>query len=124
MSAKGTKKNVAKTKPASAAQTKLQPEAAARIPAHPDAAKSTPGPRAKVERKPSALNAAVAILKEAKQPMTCADITKAILQRKLWSTAGKTPAATINAAMIREIQVKGRESRFKKAGRGLFAIAG
>jgi len=34
-----------------------------------------------------------------------------------------TPAATLNAAIIREVKVKGREARFKKTGRGLFAAA-
>jgi hypothetical protein len=31
------------------------------------------------------------------------------------------PAATINAAIIREIRTKGKQSRFRKTGRGLFA---
>ena len=33
---------------------------------------------------------------------------------------GKTPASTLNAAMIREILKKGLASRFRKHGRGLF----
>jgi len=38
--------------------------------------------------------------------------------------AGKTPAATIYAAMIREITAKGPSSRFQKVSRGRFAAAG
>ena len=39
------------------------------------------------------------------------------------SPGGKTPEATLYAAMTREIAAKGRESRFKKVERGLF-VAG
>ena len=47
----------------------------------------------------------------------------AMAERKLSSSPnGKTPHATLNAAMLREIGVKGGESRFKKTGRGLFAF--
>jgi hypothetical protein len=39
----------------------------------------------------------------------------------LWtSSGGQTPAATLYAAMLREITAKGKESRFKKTDRGLF----
>ena len=37
------------------------------------------------------------------------------------SPGGKTPHATIYAAMVREIKQKGREARFVKKDRGLFA---
>ena len=38
------------------------------------------------------------------------------------SPNGQTPAATLYSAILREINTKGKESRFKKADRGLFAI--
>jgi hypothetical protein len=41
----------------------------------------------------------------------------------LWQTNGKTPVATIYAAMIREIAAKGSASRFQKVDRGRFAAA-
>ncbi len=53
--------------------------------------------------------------------MSCTDLTKRILDQGLWKTSGKTPAATINAAILREIKAKGSASRFRKTGRGLFA---
>ena len=56
--------------------------------------------------------------------MRSADLAKQILDEGLWSTKGKTPAATLNAAIIREIRAKGKESRFRKTGRGLFAATG
>jgi hypothetical protein len=43
--------------------------------------------------------------------------------KKLWtSPGGKTPQATLYSAIIREIAVKAKESRFKKTDRGQFAI--
>ena len=63
------------------------------------------------------------MLAEAGKPMRCADLTKLILERKLWATKGKTPAATLHAAIYREIKAKGRQARFRKAGRGTFAAA-
>ena len=37
-----------------------------------------------------------------------------------WKTSGKTPHATLYAAMLREIAKKGDAARFRKADRGLF----
>ena len=43
--------------------------------------------------------------------------------KKLWtSPAGKTPHATLYSAISREITKQGKESRFKKAGRGTFTL--
>ena len=40
----------------------------------------------------------------------------------LWTPkGGKTPEQTLYSAIIREIKDKGDASRFRKAGRGLFA---
>ena len=46
-----------------------------------------------------------------------------MLAKGLWQTAGKTPAATIYAAIIREIAAKGADSRFRKVERGKFAVS-
>ena len=41
--------------------------------------------------------------------------------KNLWtSPGGKTPHATLYSAILREIQTKGSESRFKKTERGKF----
>jgi hypothetical protein len=83
-------------------------------------AKKTPAePKAK---KPSGLDAAAQVLKDAGKPMRCKDMVDTMLANGLWKTDGKTPAATIYAAILREIQTKGSEARFKKTDRGLFTI--
>jgi hypothetical protein len=38
------------------------------------------------------------------------------------SPGGKTPASTLYAAILREIQAKGKEARFVKADRGQFTL--
>jgi len=77
----------------------------------------------KKERKPSGLDAAAQVLGEAGEPLNAKEIVDRMLERKLWSTGGKTPHATIYAAMIREIAAKGSDSRFRKVERGKFALA-
>jgi hypothetical protein len=57
-------------------------------------------------------------------PMRCKDIVDLAIGRGLWTPGkGKTPAATLHAAMSREIKTKGDASRFVKAERGKFALA-
>jgi len=71
------------------------------------------------EKKPSGLNLAAKVLTESKEPLAA----KAIAERAIaagWKTSGKTPHATLYAAMIREIRDKGKDSRFEKVDRGLF----
>lgn len=77
----------------------------------------------KSERGMTGLDAALAVLKKAKQPLGAKEIADRAIDGKLWVTNGKTPAATLNAAMHREIREKGDGSRFKKVGRGQFAAA-
>jgi restriction system protein len=68
------------------------------------------------------LDAAVRVLKEAKKPMRCKDIVEQMLAKGYWTTEGKTPSATLYSAIFREIQTKGKDARFKKLERGLFAL--
>ncbi len=75
-------------------------------------------------RKPGGLDAAVQVLTEAKEPMNCKVMVERMLAKGLWQTNGKTPAATIYAAILREITTKGDASRFRKTDRGRFALAG
>lgn len=72
----------------------------------------------------SGLEAAVIVLREASAPLNANDLVGLMLKRGLWKTEGKTPAATIFAAMSREIQSKGLASRFLKAEPGRFTVAG
>ena len=69
------------------------------------------------------LNAAVHVLEEAGEPLNCKTIVERMLQQGYWATGGKTPDATINAAIAREIKTKGDTSRFRKVQRGLFTLA-
>lgn len=46
----------------------------------------------------------------------------AMAEKGYWvSPGGKTPAATLYSAILREITTKGKESRFEKTERGKFA---
>ncbi len=85
-------------------------------PAQPKAAKADKPKRV------SALDAAAQVLGSSKEPMNCQELIEAMAAKELWTSPnGKTPAATLYAAICREIKVKGAESRFKKADRGTFA---
>jgi hypothetical protein len=79
----------------------------------------TPPPATK---RPSGLDLAARVLVEAGHPLQA----KAIAERVLaagWATSGKTPHATLYAAMTREIALKGDAARFRKVDRGLFEAA-
>jgi hypothetical protein len=72
----------------------------------------------------SQLEAAAKVLQKAKKAMHTKDLVEAMERLRYWkSPAGKTPAATLYAALLKEIATKGRKSRFKKAAPGLFASA-
>ena len=72
----------------------------------------------------SGLDAAAQILAKAKEPMGCKDVVEQAIDQGLWSPGGKTPHATLYAAIIREIAKKGKDARFKKVDRGRFTLAG
>ena len=79
---------------------------------------------AKEAKKLSALEAAARVLAESKQPMSCPELIAAMADRGYWSSpSGKTPQATVSAAIQREIVVKKVQSRFKKTGPGRFTVA-
>ena len=77
--------------------------------------------RAAAQKRMSGLDAAARVLKESGKPMKVKPMVETMLAKGYWKTGGKTPAATIYSAIIREIDVKKGTSRFKKTGRGLFA---
>lgn len=66
------------------------------------------------------LDAAERTLKEAGQALSYSEITNRILASGLWSTAGKTPAATVNAALSMEIKTKGAAARFGRVSPGVY----
>ena len=111
--AKSTKTKGAKS---STAVTKAPPAPNAKVP-------KANGAKANGKRRGNGvLDGAAKVLAEAKKPMQCKQIVEKLLTAKLWSTSGKTPAATLYAAIIREIRDKGKAARFKKTGRGQFAV--
>ena len=71
----------------------------------------------------SLLNLAAKVLGEAGAPMNCKEMVEKVLATGLWKTEGKTPQATLYAAILREIQTKGDQSRFRKVERGKFTLA-
>ena len=66
----------------------------------------------------SGLDAAAKVLAETGEAMRPAAMVQVMLQKGYWSTKGKTPAATIASAIIREIARRGKESRFREVAPG------
>jgi hypothetical protein len=73
-------------------------------------------------KKLSALDAAAKVLADSKNPMTTKEMIDTMAAKGLWKTpGGKTPDRTLYSAILREINEKGKEARFKKTERGKFA---
>jgi len=80
----------------------------------PKAAK-TKKSKAKAEGKMSALDAAAKVLAEEGRPMSAKELIEAMAVKGYWtSPGGKTPEATLSAALGNEINKKGDASRFAK----------
>jgi hypothetical protein len=76
-------------------------------------------------KKVSAIDAAAKLLAGSKEPMGCKEMIATLAAKGLWtSPGGKTPHATLYSAILREINVKGKEARFVKTERGRFAANG
>ena len=87
------------------------------------AAKNAPAKtKKKTKSKLSGLDAAAKVLAEAGEPLRSKQIVETMLAKGYWTTSGKTPSATIYAAILREIQTKGKDARFKNSDRGLFTV--
>jgi hypothetical protein len=88
------------------------------------APKSVRKGKATTPGKLSALAAAHQILAASREAMTAPELIAAMAEQRLWtSPKGKTPANTLYAAILREIDTKGGQARFRKAERGKFAAA-
>ena len=71
----------------------------------------------------SALDAAARVLAEAGKPLNCQEMIAAMAAKGYWtSPGGKTPAATLYSAILRELKTKKSEARFRKTERGKFEI--
>jgi hypothetical protein len=112
------------------ATKKATKKAAAKTPTK--AAKPTPAKKAakkattmKAAGKLSALDAAAKVLAESGAAMTTGAMIETMGAKGYWtSPGGKTPAATLYAAILREINQKGAEARFEKVERGQFTLRG
>ena len=80
-------------------------------------------PATEKPKKMSALDAAAKVLGESTEPMATKEMITAMSAKGYWtSPGGQTPHATLYAAILREINVKGAEARFAKTDRGRFGL--
>ena len=106
------------------AKTKATKKAAKKSSKKVVAAKAAPkAVKTDKKKRSSGLDAAAQVLKDAKAPITTKEMVEQMLAKGLWTTGGKTPAATIYSAILREINTKGADARFRKADRGKFGLA-
>jgi hypothetical protein len=117
------KKKRATPTPAPAAKKKPPAKPASsppKVPAPAPAAAGGPG-----AKQYSALDAAALVLRETGQPLSCPELIAQMAAKGYWtSPKGKTPSATLYAALMREAKRKGDAARFIKTGPGRFAYRG
>ena len=111
-----------------------QPREAAAVPAaaveaaqgQPEAVLAAPAPATPTglaaPAKLSCLDAAAEVPKASGTPMRCKEMVAAMAAKGLWSSTAPTPHQTLASALLREVTKKGAASRFRKAGRGAFAL--
>ncbi|OYW13338.1 MAG: hypothetical protein B7Z55_17015 [Planctomycetales bacterium 12-60-4] len=75
------------------------------------------------DEKFSQLDAAAKVLAETGSPLNAKEMVEAMGAKSYWSSPnGQTPAATLCAAILREIQKEGPEAPFEKVDRGQFQL--
>jgi HB1, ASXL, restriction endonuclease HTH domain len=107
-------------KPAPAPEAPVVVAAGSPVPPKAKKGAKAQAPKQAKPKRMSGLDACARVLAESKEPMGAKAMVEQALKRGLWKSGGKTPEATVYAAIIRDIAARGRESRFKKAARGLF----
>lgn len=118
---KTTTKSAPKSKKAKSAAEEMSEATPTTTSADAKPAKSKKARDAKTT-KMSALDAAAKVLVESGEPMNAKALIEAMATKGYWtSPGGKTPHATLFAAILREINTKGKEARFTKASKGHFA---
>jgi len=68
------------------------------------------------------LDAAQLVLAESNKAMTTREIVAACVERQYWVSNAATPWQTLNAALNRNLQAYGTESRFAKNERGKYVL--
>ena len=122
MSKKSTTKENAKAAPTTQSAKSTKAKAAKKASAKSTAKK--PGQDSKPKRL-SALDAAAQLLAKRGEAMRTGEMIATMAEQGLWSSPhGKTPAATLYSAILREIEVKGTGARFRKVERGKFESTG
>jgi len=105
--------------------TKKAPTAKAKKPATKKATKPAAKATPVNGKKLSQIEAAIQVLAKAGEPMNCKAMVEAMTKQGLWSSpGGATPGATLYSSILREINVKGKDARFKKTDRGQFTLTG
>jgi hypothetical protein len=79
-------------------------------------------PRIREDGTMSIINAAYKVLSESEEPLNAKQIYEAVTDAGLCVFNGQTPTLTVSGILQLDIKNKGEESRFCKAGRGLFAV--
>lgn len=68
------------------------------------------------------LEAAEVVLRDEGGPLHYRELIERILKRRLWSSDAKTPEATLNSRLARDINENGNESRFLRVAAGTFSL--
>jgi hypothetical protein len=110
------------TKSSADQQAVTAPAEAAKADGAKTAKKAAKAKREVKPKKASCLDAAACVLAEAGQPMSCQEMIDAMAAKGYWTTpGGKTPAATLYSAILRELTTKGTDARLVKTERGKFS---
>ncbi len=105
-----------------ATPAKAKPKATTKAKTAKNATRPKQAAKGKTKQK-GILDIAAEMIAKSNKPMGCKEIVDRAIEKWLWKTKGQTPSATLYAAIIREIAKKGKDARFKKVDRGLFAAA-
>ena len=68
------------------------------------------------------LEAAEEVLRRAGRPLHIQDITDRMLESGLWQTQSKMPRSSVSDCIVEDIANKGRLSRFRRAGPGVYGL--
>lgn len=73
-------------------------------------------------REMTLIDAMVAILRDAREPLHYQEITRRVLQSANWRTSGKTPDATVSAALTVDVKRHGSAALFARVAPGVYTL--